>query len=115
MAEWKESPEEYLVLVWLDVGEEEGEEEEEVQGTIETHAWIFRTEAEVRAFVIDQVLEKVKTNEDQLPPADVRQIRDAAARGDADEVIGMWIYLVEHLFEGHEFIKLTKSRIMTRS
>lgn len=115
MAEWKESPEEYLVLVWQEMVEVEAEGEEEEGSTIQTNTWIFRTEAEMRAFVIDEVLDKVKDNEDQLPPQAVREIREAAAQGKADEIVAMWVYLVERLFEGQEFISVDKTHIMSRS
>jgi hypothetical protein len=115
MAEWKESPEEFFVLVWQEMVEVEAEGEEEAGATLKTDTWIFRTEAEMRAFVIDEILEKVRDNEDQLPPATVRDIREAAAQGKADEIVGMWVYLVERLFEGQEFVMVDRTHIMSRS
>ncbi len=116
MAEWTESPEEFFVLVWQEMVEEEDEGEEETEGaTIHTDTWIFRTEAEARAFVIDQVLEKVKDNEDQIPPQAAREIREAAAQGKSDESVSMWLFLVERLFEAQEFVTLSRSNIMSRS
>jgi len=118
MAEWK-SARELVLVVWQDVEAEEeegeGEGEGEEAGTQRAYAFVFDTEQEAMAFVADEVRDKVKVNEDNLPPSMVRQIYQTLDSGDTIMALNMWLQAAYEYFGEPEAVDMRKVPLMTRA
>jgi hypothetical protein len=115
MAEWK-PVRELVIVVWREAeapeeGPETGEEEE---GTERTLAFVFNSEQEAIAFIADEVREKVKLNEDNLPPNTVRQIYQALDAGDPIMGLNVWLEAAYTFFQEPEAVDVRKIPLMVK-
>lgn len=105
MAQWRETGK-LFVLQWFDVArmEEADEEEEWVPQEEMVKIWIFSTREEAFAFAAHEIFERTALNQDNLPPAVVRQINEAIQQERHLDAIGMWMEATERYFDEPEAV-----------
>jgi hypothetical protein len=104
---WREAGQMW-VCVWTEEVRAEGEEE----GEMETAVSSFRTDEELRFFILEQIWEKVSVNEDNMAPASAREIRETIQTGDVQKAIDLWLEAVDTYFDEPESIVWGTSSIL---
>lgn len=112
MAEWK-PVRELIIVIW-----EESEAAEESQGeeeaTERAFAFVFNSEQEAIAFIADEVRDKIKINEDNLPPNFVRDVYQTLDSGDTIMALNLWLQAAQQFFEEPEAVDMRKIPLMVK-
>lgn len=112
MADWRGTGQSYTVLLWQETAEDPvTEEEAEIQ-----REWLFKSEEEAVAFVGEQVGETVRLNEEHIPPAVVRSIREDLAQGRVwDGAVPKYLEAMDEYLGSEEWIHIGEAELMERA
>jgi hypothetical protein len=119
MAEWRETGR-LVLLHWYDVRPEQFKQFEELTEEIGSYErldellkswqeemakiWVFSTQEEAWMFASHEVFDRAALNQDQLPPAFVRELNKAIQEGRHQEAVTMWMVGTQQFFQEPEMI-----------